>query len=454
MMKLADKIKQVLHPHTSRISLIKLDQPAPSLQLAIEQAGLPVEGVIKTEVVSDGISLYLVAIPASQMLDRNALSNALGREVRPASLEEVERNFAGCQRQAIPPLSEVFSKTVIVDTQLDQKDEVYFTVGNLHNFIRMERKAFMSLQNFSLHYHGIARKLVNSKKEQEKESLSSKIRGRIDSFRDMPAIPVVAQELLLLRADMHATASDLANVINHDPSLSAQLVRYVNSPLYNYQGEIRNIKDAITRVLGYEVVLDMALGVALGRALRMPDGGRLGLSNFWQNALFTATLTQSLGRMMEPGRQPSAGMSYLSGMLHNIGFMLLGHMFPAEFKRLNGIATRNPDTPVLRLEENMLGVTHLETGEWLMRAWKMPQEVITVIRQHHNINYDSDYATYVYLTLLADSLQSSYDVARTSSLPTDVMSYLGLSESRVMFTYEKLLAEKTALDALAVQMAA
>jgi HD-like signal output (HDOD) protein len=158
--------------------------------------------------------------------------------------------------------------------------------------------------------------------------------------------------------------------------------------------------------------------------------------------------------MMEPGRQPSAGMSYLSGMLHNIGFMLLGHMFPAEFKRLNGIATRNPDTPVLRLEENMLGVTHLETGEWLMRAWKMPQEVITVIRQHHNINYDSDYATYVYLTLLADSLQSSYDVARTSSLPTDVMSYLGLSESRVMFTYEKLLAEKTALDALAVQMAA
>jgi hypothetical protein len=34
------------------------------------------------------------------------------------------------------------------------------------------------------------------------------------------------------------------------------------------------------------------------------------------------------------------------------------------------------------------------------------------------------------------------------------MSYLGLSESRVMFTYEKLLAEKTALDALAVQMAA
>jgi HD-like signal output (HDOD) protein/prolyl-tRNA editing enzyme YbaK/EbsC (Cys-tRNA(Pro) deacylase) len=454
MMKLSDRIRQVLNPHSSRISVIKLEEPAPSLQLAIERAGLPVERVIKTEVVSDGISLYLVAIPANQMLDRQALSNALGREIRPASLEEVERNFAGCQRQAIPPLSEVFHNTVIVDTQLDQKDEVYFTVGTLHNFIRMERRAFMSLQNFSLHYHGIARTLVNSKEEQEKVNLSGKIRGRMTSFRDAPVMPAVAQELLLLRANMNASASDLANAIKLDPSLTAQVVRYANSPLYGYQGEIRDIKDAITRVLGYEVVLDMALGVALGRALNMPDGGRLGLSNFWQNALFTATLAQSLGKMMEPGRQPTAGMSYLCGMLHNIGFMMLGHMFPDDFKRLNGVATRNPDTPVMRLEENILGVSHLEIGEWLMRAWRMPQEVITVIREHHNINYDSDFATYVYLILLADSLQSSYDVARTKTLPAEILSHLGLSESDVMQTYEKLLVEKNALAALAVQMAA
>jgi HD-like signal output (HDOD) protein len=108
----------------------------------------------------------------------------------------------------------------------------------------------------------------------------------------------------------------------------------------------------------------------------------------------------------------------------------------------------------MRLEENMLGISHVEIGEWLMRTWKMPQEVITVIREHHNINYDSDYASYVYLTLLADGLQSSYDVARARSLPAEIMSHLGLSESQVMQTYEKLLAEKNALDALAVQMAA
>jgi HD-like signal output (HDOD) protein len=89
-----------------------------------------------------------------------------------------------------------------------------------------------------------------------------------------------------------------------------------------------------------------------------------------------------------------------------------------------------------------------------MRAWKMPKEVITVIREHHNLHYDSDHATYVYLTLLADRLQASYDVAQNQTLPPQVMSHLGLSEAHVISTYENLLAEKNALDALAIQMAA
>lgn len=281
-------------------------------------------------------------------------------------------------------------------------------------------------------------------------------RQLVESIDELPAMPRVAQELLLLRTNIDANAYDLARTIKMDPSLSAQVVRYANSPLYRYQGEIRSIQDAIARVLGYEVVMDMALAVSLGRTLQMPDSGPLGLSGFWHNAVYTATLTQRLGKLMEPVKQPQAGLLYLCGLLHNFGFLVLGHMFRNQFNVLGKAVMGNPEVPIDDVERHVLGMTHMEIGEWILLAWQLPIEVITAVREHHMPNYDGEYYQYANLVLLADRLQGGYDTIgrMQQQLPDAVIKRLGLDEEKVMKVFANAMQERTAMDALAVQMAA
>lgn len=281
-------------------------------------------------------------------------------------------------------------------------------------------------------------------------------RQLVENINELPAMPRVAQELLLLRSNIDANASDLARIIKMDPSLSAQVVRYANSPLYRYQGEIRNIQDAIARVLGHEVVMDMAIGVSLGRTLQMPDSGPLGLSGYWQNAVYTAVLTQRLGKLMEPVKQPQAGLAYLCGLLHNFGFLVLGHMFRNQFNVLGKAVMSNPDVPVDDVEKHVLGMTHMEIGEWILAAWQLPVEVLTAVREHHMPDYDGEYYKYANLVLLADRLQGSYDtISRMrQKIPDAVIERLGLDVEKVMKVFADTREERTAMDTLAVQMAA
>jgi HD-like signal output (HDOD) protein len=266
----------------------------------------------------------------------------------------------------------------------------------------------------------------------------------------------MAHDIMQLRSNMYANASDLASVVEMDPSLAAQVVRYANSPMYGYQGKIITIQDAIARVLGYDVVMDMALGVTLGKSLNMPATGPLGMNNFWQHAIHAAALTHRLSKRMESDNKPQPGAAYLCGLLHDFGFLVLGHLFKDDFELLSRLITENPETPLVELEHTLLGMTHEEIGAWLSEAWNMPRAVTVAIREHHNIDYDGDYAVLANLVLVTDRLLKSYDTAggADTDITPAILNRLGLTIDKVLEEYKAFIIERDDLDAIALQIAA
>ena len=225
---------------------------------------------------------------------------------------------------------------------------------------------------------------------------ASDLRRRIEQIYQLPPMPEMAQRILALRNDPDASIADLAAIVEMDPSLAAQVVRHATSPFYGYRGKIRSIHDAITRVLGFDLVMNMALGLAMGRSFRNPKDGPLGLRAFWRHAVYSACLAQALAREVPEDRRPEPGLAYLAGLLHNFGFLLLGHLFPPEFKLLNRLVAANPDKPVSALEKCVLGMGqaqdvldmgHAGIGAWLMQAWQMPEEIVVTLREHHDPEY-------------------------------------------------------------------
>ncbi|HED17605.1 MAG TPA: HDOD domain-containing protein [Gammaproteobacteria bacterium] len=288
------------------------------------------------------------------------------------------------------------------------------------------------------------------------EQRRKKIRARLQKLDSLPAMPKMASEIIQISSNPYANSHDLAAVIEQDPSLAAQLMRYAKSSFYGYRGEIDSLHQAISRVLGFDMVMDMALGIALGKSFRIPANGTLGLKAFWQHAVYSAMLVQRLSAVVKSVHRPRPGQAYLAGLLQNIGLLALGQLFPEEFAMLNKAVNKYPDVPLSALEEKVLGVTHAEVGSWLMEAWDMPGELLIAVREHHDPEYCDSHATYANLALISNRLLSTIDVGDelNDELPDSILTRLGMDSATVLGIFEKLLKDRAGLDYMAVQMAA
>lgn len=131
-----------------------------------------------------------------------------------------------------------------------------------------------------------------------KDEFARTIRHRIQHLDDLPTIPEAARALLRLRNNPLAGAQDLAAVVEQDPSLAAQIVRYARLSIFGYGGKVTSVQKAVTLVLGFDMALHMALGLAAGNRLNMPEGGRIGREAFWRHAVYSATLMQEFSTAM------------------------------------------------------------------------------------------------------------------------------------------------------------
>ncbi|BCO33251.1 hypothetical protein TspCOW1_33540 [Thiohalobacter sp. COW1] len=287
---------------------------------------------------------------------------------------------------------------------------------------------------------------------------------RIECVYELPPMPEMARRVLELRHNPDADISDLAAIVELDPSLAAQVVRYATSPLHGYRGRIDSIQDAITRVLGFDLVMNMALGLATGRSFRNPVDGPLGLHSFWRHAVYSAALAQAIVRRMPRELRPEPGMAYLAGLLHNFGFLLLGHLFPPEFKLLNKLAAAQPDASVTALERCVLGMGqardafelgHARLGGWLMRSWELPAEIQITVCEHHNPDYAGEHAVYSHLVLLTDHLLKRHDIgdAPDGELPTASLTRIGVEPDVLEALTASLIEQGGELDGMAGTLA-
>ncbi len=269
-------------------------------------------------------------------------------------------------------------------------------------------------------------------------------------------MPEMAQRILQLRANPYGSVLDLARIVELDPSLAAQVIRYASSPLFGYRGKLGSIQDAISRVLGYDMVMDIAFGIATGRAFRIPLDGPLGLRAFWRDAVYSAALTQALSKLLPQPQRLRPGLAYLAGLLHDFGFLLCGQLYPAEFAHFNQALLTEPQRALRDLELEQLGATHTEVGTWLMEAWQMPAEIITTVREHHNPLYDGVHAGYPQLVQLAKQLLQTRGIAsyENDDATAASLAKFDLSESQVDTMLESVMAGASALDDMASQIAA
>lgn len=276
------------------------------------------------------------------------------------------------------------------------------------------------------------------------------LKARIESLRTLPAMPAMAAKVIQLKTNAKGSVQDLAKIIELDPSLSAQVIRYAQSPFFGYRGKVESVYTAIARVLGYELVMNLAFGIATARPFKVPNNGPLGLTAFWRHAIYCGALVQALSAKVDEELRPPAGLAYLAGLLHNFGLLVIGHLFPKEYMLLNKLVMEHPNKPISEIETKVFGVTHNQVGAWIMRAWNLQEEVIVTSLHHHNEEYMGAHEAYPKLVILANRALKAEGIGDedNTKMPQSILDYFGMGEYMALMDVKKIVESNEELNAM------
>ncbi len=194
-------------------------------------------------------------------------------------------------------------------------------------------------------------------------------------IKHLPPLSITASRLLELVADPDVEIEQLAKVIGQDPGLSARIVGLANSAYFGQTQPVNSVQEAIIRVLGLDTVKALAVSVSIGSVFKTARCAGFDLSVYWFTAIGCATLVRMLANHIPFDERPSPDAIYLSGLLHNIGWLVLAHGFPTELAQLLRQQPLELDQSIEELQREQIGIDWIGAGEWLAQRWHLPTAV-------------------------------------------------------------------------------
>ncbi|ARU55339.1 YbaK family deacylase/phosphohydrolase [Oleiphilus messinensis] len=375
--------------------------------------------VVATPLIDRNGVLFALHSLANEV-DMEKMAQSTGRRLQLLAVEQIERFFRDCEVSAIPAIGAAYGLKMVVDPSLFQQPQLFVRCGSTEALIKLENAEFrMALvqateADFVKWSATRVPAAVTSLKHGHHQDVTwEDIADRLQQLYTLPPMPTIAVRILHLVSDPESEISDLARVIEQDPSLAAQILRYARSALFNFPGEINSVQDAVNIVLGFERVANIAMGIASAKAFNIPQNGPLGMDRFWQHSLMCSFLCQQFALQVSREANVDPGLAYLCGLLHNFGWLLMGHLFAPEFKSLNQLAFEQPDTPIHVLERQVFGmgwaqdvmaIGHGTLGGMLLKMWNLPDAVVKCAAMHQATSYQGDQDQYVHLVRLCNTI--------------------------------------------------
>ncbi len=424
---------------------------------------------VNSSILKDGIGKVHVLYPNHCLLDLNVLNKTLSRQLRATSTDDLKPYFIEYKIDCVPGLPNHGGFPTVIDERLLSYDTLLINSGSIGEALQIDQLDFQSITkeatrlNFSIPLNTLSEPIekdYNHKENEEqiktavKNFTTLRIKQRLEETLELPPLPVTAQKIINLRANPNADINDLAKIVEVDPSLSAQVVSWAGSPYYSAPGKIKSIQDAIIRVLGFEMVLNLSLGLSLGKTMKSPDQSPGELARYWQKSVYTAAATETLVTLIPREHRPGFGMSYLAGLLNNFGYLILAEVFPPHLEMINTFIAANPKVPVSMIERHLLGITREQLSSCLMGIWQMPEEVQIALRYQHIPEYYGDHHEFSKILFLANALLHPYfnKDGPIIAVPDDVYECLYINEEDARIRIETLLESSEELDLIAKQM--
>jgi len=194
----------------------------------------------------------------------------------------------------------------------------------------------------------------------------------------LSTLPTIIAQFNELIHSPNSSAKDLAEVIEKDTSLSARLLRIVNSAFYGFPSRIDTLHRTIA-IVGIRQLGNLVMGIKILTVFKKIPSDLIDMQSFLEHSTATGVLAKILADYT--GTQ-NAERFFLGGLLHDLGRLILYNLTPAEARK-NLLLARERNELVYRMEEERMHCDHARMGGDLLREWKVPVSLENMVRYHH-----------------------------------------------------------------------
>ena len=193
---------------------------------------------------------------------------------------------------------------------------------------------------------------------------------------DIFVLPEAVVKIKQLIDDETASMYEIAEIINYDPAIMAQVLKISNSALYKFPNTITTVSKAI-QVIGTRSVYDLVLAYGIANAFKSIEPDVIDLERFWERGVSCGLLAKYFAEELgikEPERL------FVCGLLHNLGELVMVKLNPDVAR---ACAKIDADTKPLTLELANLKFSYADISAELMTLWGLPVEIYQPIKRVH-----------------------------------------------------------------------
>jgi putative nucleotidyltransferase with HDIG domain len=187
----------------------------------------------------------------------------------------------------------------------------------------------------------------------------------------------------------------VVELISCDTALTASVLRLCNSAFFASATAASDLLEAVVR-MGFNRVYELVVAIIGARSMRPAQKGYgIDEGELWKHSVATAIAARCMAR--DHGCDEST--VFTAAILHDIGKIVLAQALEQSYAKLVKEIQVN-QASLLESEASVLGVQHAEIGGRLLARWNFPDNLVSVVWNHHSpaaaIGYEQ-LASFVYL---------------------------------------------------------
>ena len=214
------------------------------------------------------------------------------------------------------------------------------------------------------------------------ESISNDaLKNLISQLGELPTLPALYEEILSLLRQPDVSSECLSDAIKKDIGMTAKILKFANSGYVGLKRKISGMNDAVS-YLGMDYIRSIILTIgAFGRLKQFQIDGST-LEDFWGNSLMVAEAAKAI-TISQTSSRTMAEESYVGGLLHACGKLILSANFPSKYVEVNKMVEED-GMPLLDAEVKIFGAHHGQVGAFILGLWGLAGPIVEAVHWYRN----------------------------------------------------------------------